>query len=148
MSIEQPVDQAPTRREIEPTYFVGRREFEAAEVYVVTATDAARLRSARRYGQLSLDWDGSSSAKMELSHLMISHVAEQWPTRELEERFALYVLSGLPDDGFVLDADDVWRWLRVASDDGDFLPTKPASRSWVGRLRTLWPGALTPSLHV
>ena len=40
MSIEQPVDQAPTRREIEPTYFVGRRQFEAAEVYVVTATVA------------------------------------------------------------------------------------------------------------
>ncbi len=148
MSIEQPIDQAPTRREMEPTYFVGRRDFEAAEVYVVTATVADRLRSTRRYGQLSLDWQGSSSARMELSHVLISHVAEQRPACELEERFALYVLSGLPDDGFVLDADEIWRWLKVASDDRDFLPTKPASRSWVGRLRTLWPGALTPSLHV
>ena len=79
MSIEQPVDQAPTRREMEPTYFVGRRHFEAAEVYVVTATVADRVRSTRRYGQLSLDWQGSSSARMELSHVLISHVAEQRP---------------------------------------------------------------------
>jgi hypothetical protein len=114
----------------------------------VTATNVARLRSARRYEQPSLDWHGSSSARMELSHLLIGHVAEQRPSHELEERFALYVLSGLPDDGFVTDADEIWRWLRVASDDRDFLPAKPASLSWTRRLRTFWPGALTPSLHV
>jgi hypothetical protein len=148
MSVEQRVDQLPTRRRAESIYFVGRRQFEAVEVYVVSASDVARLSSARRYGQPSLDWNGTGSARMELSHLLITHVVEQRPSRELEERFALYVLSGLPDDGFVLDAGAIWRWLRVAGDEHDFLPASPPSRSWVGRLRTLLPGAPTHGPHV
>jgi hypothetical protein len=53
---------------------------------------------------------------MELSRLLISRVTKRRPSRDLQARFALYVLERLPDGGFVLDARDLSRWLRVAGD--------------------------------
>ena len=104
--------------EVSPhTYFVGRRPFEAAEIYVVTATDVERF-------ERNLDWRGTAEARMKLSDLLIRRVTSQRPSRELKARFALYVLDHLPDGGFVLDSDDVQRWLRLASDPEDFGPAK------------------------
>jgi hypothetical protein len=135
MHIEQR-STAPARREAPPTYFVGRRLFEAAEVYAVTADDLERLHSLRRYGAPALDWHGDEAARMELGHALIRRVAEQRPSRELVARFALYVLDRLPDGGFVLDADDVWGWLRLASEPADFLEEE-SRHSWADRLRIL-----------
>jgi hypothetical protein len=125
----------PTRRAAEHTYFVGRRLFEAAEIYGVTATDVERLGSGRRKGDSSLDWHGSGPAKLELSRVLINRVIEQRPSREVQARFALYVLDRLPDGGFVLDADDVWRWLKLASDPEDFSQDNSSRSSRRGRLR-------------
>jgi len=125
--------------EVSPhTYFVGRRPFEAAEIYVVTATDVERF-------ERNLDWRGTAEARMKLSDLLIRRVTSQRPSRELKARFALYVLDHLPDGGFVLDSDDVQRWLRLASDPEDFGPAQ--GRSWSGRLRGLIRGTATHKTH-
>ena len=121
-------------------YFVGRRLFEASEVYAVTASNVERLRSRRRYGEPSLDWRGSRAARLELSDILISRVAKGRPTRKLEERFSLYVLDQLPDGGFVLDSDDIWGWLRLASDSDDFAPARSERRSWLRSLFGANPG--------
>jgi hypothetical protein len=119
------------------TYFVGRRLFEAAEIYFVTATDVERL-------DPNLDWHGSPAARMKLSDLLISRVTSQRPSRELKARFALYVLDHLPDGGFVLDSGDVRRWLALGSDPEDF---GPPGRSWTGRLRGFLRGPATHKTH-
>ncbi len=62
-------------------------------------------------------------------------VVEQRPSREVQARFALYVLDRLPDGGFILDADDVWRWLKLASDPEDFSQENSSRPSGRGRLR-------------
>ena len=148
MSVEQRLDHPPTRRPTPHTYFVGRREFGAAEVYAVTAAGVHRLTAVENGGSLPWDWHGSDAGRLELSHAMIGYVADAEPTVELRARFALYVLERLPDDGFVLDSDEIWRWLRVSSEPEDFLAGHPARRSWAGRLRTaLFRGAATTRAH-
>lgn len=140
MAVDQQHRRAPARRRTRPTYFVGRRHGEAAEVYAVGPKDVTRLRSTGRYGEMALDWHGSSAARMELGHLLISRIADQRPSRELQARFALYVLSHLPNDGFVLESAQIRRWLLAAADDEqDFLPAERAPWSWVRRLRSLLP---------
>ena len=146
-----PLDERPRHRSprhpAEHTYFVGRRQLDAAEVYAVTPTDVQQLRSDREYGERILDWHGSSRAAMELSHALLSKVAELRPSRDLDERFALYVLGQLPDEGFVLDAKEVWRWLLLASDPQDFASGHAERHSWSGRLRTLFGGAEVHAAH-
>jgi hypothetical protein len=137
MSVEQAHRGFPARRRLGPAYFVGRRHAGAAEVYEVSAGVASRLRSGR--GDEDLDWRGTSAARLELGELVISRIAEQRPSRELQARFALYVLSTLPHDGFVVDVDDIWGWVLAAADEQDFLPAQSAPRSWGGRLRSLLP---------
>jgi hypothetical protein len=80
-------------------------------------------------------------------HLLISRIAEQRRSRALRARFALYVLSNPPDDGFVLHADEIWRWVLAAADERDFLPADSAPHSWAGRLRSLLPGVPTLGSH-
>ena len=145
MPTDQPPSGPPLRQAARHTYFVGRRQFDAAEVYAVTAKDVQRLRSERHYGERILDWHGGGRAGMELSRALLTKVAELRPSRDLDERFALYVLAHLPDDGFVLDSTEVWRWLLLASDTQDFTPAQPGRHSWTGRLRTLFRGAAVPS---
>jgi hypothetical protein len=119
-------------------YFVGRRPFEAAEIYFVTATGVERL-------ERNLDWRGSPAARMNLSDVVIRRVTSQRPSRELNARFALYVLDNLPDGGFVLACDDVRRWLALASESEDFGPAQ--GRSWTGRFRGLLRGTATHKTH-
>ena len=88
----RPADQA-----VAHSYFVGRRASQTAEVYEVTATGVERLRSTRRSREESLDWRGSRVARMELSRLLIRRVLNQRPSRDLQARFALYVLGRLPE---------------------------------------------------
>jgi hypothetical protein len=147
MSLEQQPRHRSLRQPETHTYFVGRRSFDAAEVYAVTSTDVQRLRSDGEYGERLLDWNRSSRAGMELSHALLSKVAELRPSRDLDERFALYVLAQLPDDGFVLDSSEVWRWLLMASDPQDFAPGESERHSWSERLRTLLRGAEAHSAH-
>jgi hypothetical protein len=147
MRAEQHDRQLPARRESRRLYFVGRRQGEVADVYAVSADDVRRLQSARRGGESKLDWNGSGEEKMELGHLLISRIVEQRPSRELQARFALYVLSNLPYDGFVLHADEIWRWLLAAADERDFLSASAAPRSWPRRLRSLLPAVPTLGLH-
>ena len=71
---------------------------------------------------------------MELSHVLISRVAAQRPSDQLAARVALYVLAQLPYGGFVLDSEDVARWLRVASVAEDYAPLEPPRPLWSGRL--------------
>jgi hypothetical protein len=124
-----------TRRSRQPhTYFVGRRPYEAAEVYAVTERDVQRLHRDRRDGPLSLDWRGRDARALELSRVLLARVAGITPRRELAEQFALSVLAGLPEDGFVLDSDEIWRWLRTASGPHHVAGTQPRRGSWLARL--------------
>jgi hypothetical protein len=138
MSAEQRFTPTPAPQATEHakahSYFVGRREFDAAEVYEVTVKGVRRLRSRRQQGEASLDWHGTKAARMELSHLLISRITKQVPSRDLQSRFSLYILNRLPAGGFVLDSDDISRWLRVAG-DAQYSAAAPAPRrSWLRRL--------------
>jgi hypothetical protein len=125
-------DRAVHRRRQPHTYFVGRRPYEAAEVFAVTGRDVQRLHPNRRHGPLSLDWHGEDARAFELSRVLLARVARITPRRELAEQFALSVLAGLPDDGFVLDSDEVWRWLQQAGYSHDAQLER--RRRWFQRL--------------
>jgi hypothetical protein len=116
------------------THFVGRRPFEAPEVYAVSRTSVERLRSTRRFGTGSLDWRGSEREVMELSHALLMRVARRAPSHELASRFALGVIVRLSEDGFVLHADEIRAWLDAHGGDADFMPPAPRRRAWPGRL--------------
>ncbi len=139
MSEEQRLAHTPTRRAPQPTeahsYFVGRRESEAAEVFAVAVTSVERLRSKPGPRESSLDWHGSEAVRMELSHVLISRIIGQRPSRALQARFALYVLNRLPRDGFVLDSHDLSRWLRIADDAHESAPAPTPRRSWLRQWR-------------
>lgn len=119
------------------TYFVGRRQFESAEVYTLTGSVVTRLRPQRVGRALSLDWQGGDAALLELSHVMLTRVAKQIPGPSLETRFAIDVVAELPHDGFVLEADEIRGWLQETSGPDDFVEIDPAPpRSWFARLRS------------
>jgi hypothetical protein len=84
---------------------------------------------------------------MELCYLLTGDLAEQRPSHELQVRFALYVLNELPRDGFVLEAAEIRRWLRVAGDEHDFVAAAVGPRTWARRLRSLFHGIPAPSQH-
>jgi hypothetical protein len=125
-------DRATHRSRQPHTYFVGRRPYEAAEVYAVTDRDVHRLHRDRRDGPLSLDWRGRDA--LELSHVLLARVAGMTLRRELAEEFALSILAGLPEDGFVLDSDEIWRWLRAVSESHCCVQFEPPPESWLARL--------------
>ncbi len=145
MSEKLHLAHTPTRDAPQPTeahtYFVGRRGSEAAEVYAVTVAGVERLRSKPGARESSLDWHGSEAARMELSHLFISRLIGQRPSRDLQARFALYVLNRLPNEGFVLDSHDLSRWLRIADDADESAPAPAPRRSWLGQRRARFGGS-------
>ena len=126
-------------------YFVGRRESGAVAIYEVAATSIERLRSGRRDEEPSLDWHGSKPAQMELARLLITRVTKQRPSRDLQARFALYVLNRLPAGGFVIDSNDLWRRVRVAGNAHDSIPEPGQRASRLGRLRARFDGSPTPT---
>ena len=93
-------------------YFVGRRPYEAPEVYAVTADRVVRLHPVSEGGVLSLDWHSPDARALELSQVLLTSVVCLTPSRGLKEHFMHDVLSRLPDDGFVLDSEEIWRWLQ------------------------------------
>jgi hypothetical protein len=122
------------RRHSARTYFVGRRPYGAAGVYAVTENDVQRLHRDRGDGPLSLDWRGQDARALELSRMLLGRVASMTPRRELTRQFALSILAGLPDDGFVLDSDEIWRWLHAVSGPHRVAGTAPRRQSWLARL--------------
>jgi hypothetical protein len=136
----RPDDHATENRAAPPrTFFVGRRPFEAPELYAVTATSVERLGSARRFGTSELDWHAADAASMlELSHALLAHLAEQTPSRQLVARFVADILIQLPSDGFVLGSEAILPWIHEAGGPHDWSPThRPQHRSWLDRLRSL-----------
>jgi hypothetical protein len=129
MSVEQRLHLHRSHRAAPHTYFVGRRPFEAVELFAITAATVEPF--------ACLDWHGNPSERLELSRLVLGRVAEQRASRELRSRFAFYVLSQLPHGGFVLDSEEILRWLHLASDPQDFAPTRPR---WAGRVRSVFHG--------
>jgi hypothetical protein len=127
-------DGAARRRRQPHTYFVGRRANEAAEVYAVTENDVQRLHRDRGDGPLGLDWRGQDARALELSRVLLARVARMTPRRELAKQFALGILVRLPDDGFVLDSDEIWRWLQAESGPQRVAGTAPRRGSWLARL--------------
>jgi hypothetical protein len=131
----RPHDQALRRRKAPHTYFVGSRQFGAPLVFAVTAYNVEPLHPQRSKRAENLDWRGSAYALIELSHVLLTRIAEQRPAPALEARFALCVLAPLPEEGFVLDSNHVWLWLRLTSQPEDFLePDRPRRRAGVTRL--------------
>jgi hypothetical protein len=124
--------------ESEHTYFVGRRVPDGAEVFAVTAKDVKRLGAARA-AEAALDWHGTSAAAMELSGQLLARATKKRPSRDVQSRFALYFVPRLPHRGFVLDADDIRRWLRIAGETEAQMPT--SRRRWTARLRTPFDGS-------
>ena len=129
----------PRRSRARHTYFVGRRPYEAPEVYAVTEDDVRRLRRDRHGGPLALDWHAGDARSVELSHVLLTSVAGRHrPSPELEERFALDVLAALPEDGFVLESDAILRWLHEALGLGDSSQLEPPLRSRLEWLRAVF----------
>ena len=115
-----------------PAHFVGRRPHEAPEVYAVTRKDVRRLRPDRG-AVLSLDWHAPDARALELSHVLLTSVAYVSPSRKLKEQFVHDVLASLPDDGFVLDSDSIWRWLLEVGEVQGYPET--VRRPWFSRVR-------------
>ena len=121
------------------TYFVGRRPYEAPEVYAVTDDDVRRLRPDRDHGPLAIDWHPTDARALELSHVLLTSVTGgHRPLQELEERFALDVLATLPDDGFVLESDAIRRWLDEAWEPRNSAPLEPPRGPRLERLRAVF----------
>jgi hypothetical protein len=116
------------------TYFVGRRLSDGTEVFAVTANGVNRLETPD--ADPALDWHGTTAAAMALGAQLLARATKERPSRDLQSRFALYFVPRLPHRGFVLDADDVRRWLRIA---GEPEQRTPASRRL--RLRTPFHGS-------
>jgi hypothetical protein len=131
------IDQPRSARALN-TYFVGRRPYEAPEVYAVTDDDVWRLRPDRHDGPLALDWHSADARVLALSHVLLASVARHSPPPELEERFALDVLAALPDDGFVLQSAAIWRWLQEAREPGDLTAPEAPQRSRLRRMRAVF----------
>jgi hypothetical protein len=121
--------------ESQHTYFVGRRLPDGAEVFAVTAKDVKRLGTT----EATLDWHGTSAAAMELSGQLLARAIKARPSRDVQSRFALYFVPRLPHRGFVLDADDVRRWLRIAGETEAQMPG--SRRRWTARLRAPFDGS-------
>jgi hypothetical protein len=120
-------------RRLPRAYFVGRRPYEAPEVYAVTDSDVRRLRPDRDGGVLALDWSTPDARALELSHVLLTCVAFIVPSRALEEHFMHDMLVGLPDDGFVLDSEVIWEWLQRTEVRG-FAHTAAGRPSLLARL--------------
>jgi hypothetical protein len=132
---DQRRDEVLRRRKAPHAYFVGSRLLGIPAVYAVTAYDVEPLLPQRSRRAHNLDWRGSPYSLIELSHVLLTRITEQRPAPALEARFALCVLAPLPEDGFVLDADHVWLWLRLTSRPEDFLgPYLPQRWAAVTRL--------------
>lgn len=114
-----PREQAATAS-LAPVAFVGRRVFEAAELYALSSHGVELLRSQRRYGSPQLDWQGGYAPVMELSHELLTRVSGRTPSEELAASFAVDVLTDLPDTGFVIDADEIEVWIAYASEPGQW----------------------------
>src|SRR5271155_3555008 len=110
-------------------YFVGRRPFEAAELYAVSAAEVQRLRPTGRYDASELDWHGSDSAVMELSHVLLTQIVDARPSERVDAWFAMEVLAQLPHEGFVLDRDDIRRWLGLVAGPREFFEAEAPRRS-------------------
>jgi hypothetical protein len=124
------------RGESQPhTYFVGRRLPEGTEVFTVNAKGVHRLGDAAA----PLDWHGTPTAAMELSKQLLARATKERPSRDVLSRFALYFVPRLPHRGFVLDADDVRHWLRIAGEPEERAPA--SRRLWTGRLRAAFHGS-------
>jgi hypothetical protein len=122
-----PPDHAAARS-LAPVAFVGRRLFEAAELYALSPHGVEMLRSQSRYGSPELDWQGGYAPLMELSHELLTRVAGQTPSEELAGRFAVHVLIELPDTGFVIDADQIEGWIAYASEPWEWSAPAPDVR--------------------
>ena len=117
------------------TFFVGRRPFEAAELYAVSLTEVERISSEFRFGTAELDWHAPDAAALELGYALLARLAEQPPSQWLVSRFVREVLARLPDDGFVLSSEEIWHWLRWASAPQDWGSEETPHRSLRERLR-------------
>jgi hypothetical protein len=113
------------------TYFVGRRQFEAAELYVLTGDHVERLCPAHRDRAATLDWRGGPDELLALSHAVLVRICRERSPAELERRFAWF-LARLPYDGFVIDGDEIEQWWRTVGDELD--AGEPARRSSAHRL--------------
>ena len=125
-------------RQTPPTYFVGRRPYEAAELYAVSANDVQRLRPKLADPTVAVDWHRGDAVRMEISRAVLSRVIARRPSRALVRCFALDVLPQLPDGGFVLDSDEVWQWLRRTADPQDLARRAPRLLSWARWLRNIF----------
>ena len=111
------------RRAQRETFFVGRRPFEAPEVYMVSATGVGRMRSCERFGTPELDWFAPGCAAMELAHALLTRVVAGLPSHRLTYLLAVDVISQLDDDGFVLSSAQILAWARHFSQPGDWTAT-------------------------
>jgi hypothetical protein len=123
------------------TTFVGRRPAGVVELYLVSDRDVRRIEAESGEGQVVPDWCGSAPSLLALSRLLLASASAEPLSPALESRFALSVLSWLPDDGFVLDADSVRDWIRRAN--GRYATVPTSRRPWRLRLAQLIRGTVT-----
>ena len=122
-------------REIPRTYFVGRRPYEAPEVYAVTEDDVRRLRPNRHDGPVAIDWYAGDAQAVALSRVLLTSVGCDRPSRDLVERLALDVLAFLPNDGFVVQSDEILQWIDEVSEPKRSSQSESPRRSRLERLR-------------
>jgi hypothetical protein len=90
-------------------FYVGRLERAAASVFVVDS--AVRPLAHAGPGPRRFGWGSVDQGGLHLAHSVLRDVSSAEPAPDQVRRFLGEVVSRLPDDGFVLAADHVQRWL-------------------------------------
>jgi len=128
------VAPAATRiRRSRPTerYYVGRRPRDT-EVYIVTATEVARLQHPGYQTSTAFDWGDLTAGALELAFAMLAHTTDSRPPDPICRTFRAEVVARLDPAGFVLGEGDIALWLLTAFSEGDGsydAPPRDGSRS-------------------
>ncbi len=94
--------------------YIGRYESGSPRVYLEEAGTLYPLKKLTRSGSTQESWHTESDAtQLALSILFDATWGDVELVETLYHRFALDVISGLPEQGWRLRRDFVWAWIRM-----------------------------------
>ena len=110
-AVAERLAQRPGRRAGTRCYYVGRHGRSGPAVFVVDS--AVRPLAPGGPGPRRFGWGSVDQGGLDLARSLLRDATGADPAPAQTRRFAGEVVSGLPDDGFVLAAEHVQRWLSA-----------------------------------